>query len=175
MRIPLSKVYRAFRELDQFTDEQCQGYVARAMQKRRASMGGFVFAGVFLCPAVFTLSMVATLAGQDAALGSSARIWILRHWLDVPIEYAAKVVPFVAATLVALVLRDVWLRSAIRKELNRSTCPRCEYQLLGLPVQSGQVMCPECGHRTRIDLLGLRPEDLAMPDQPPPSHPPLAP
>lgn len=34
MRIPLNKVYRAFPELDQFSDEQCEVFVKRVLSVR---------------------------------------------------------------------------------------------------------------------------------------------
>ena len=35
MRLPVSKLYRAFPELDPFTDEQCIAYVVTAKQRHR--------------------------------------------------------------------------------------------------------------------------------------------
>jgi hypothetical protein len=166
MRIPLTKVYRAFPELDQFTDEQCRGYEARARAKRQTSKAFFATIGVICSILILILGFAGVNEIEYWLLGpfSPWRVWILRHFLDVPLEYVDKVIPFIAVGIVGLMTRDVWLRRAIRLELNRTTCPRCEYQLLGLPVSNGLVGCPECGQKTRLDLLGLRPEDLAMPD-----------
>src|SRR5437868_15477592 len=95
--------------------------------------------------------------------------------MNIPREILEGGLPPVAAVVAGLVARDLWLRWAVRKELVRSTCPACEYQLLGLPGHHGLVRCPECGLQTRVDLLGLSAEDLAMASHvPEPKHPPLA-
>src|SRR5690606_34073587 len=39
MRVPASEVYRAFAELDRFSDDQCRQFVACAQRNRRWSRG----------------------------------------------------------------------------------------------------------------------------------------
>lgn len=177
MRLPLSKVYRAFSELDEFSDEQCEGYVRRAKRKRYGSMIATATIAVPSCLIIAVVGWAAAFAIASALI-EQYRFWLMRHYLDDVINVAAGVFPPLVAVVAGLVARDVWLRYAIGKELVRSTCPACEYQLLGLPARDGLVRCPECGNQSRVDLLGLSAEDLAMVKHVeslgPPTHPPLA-
>lgn len=58
------------------------------------------------------------------------------------------------------VVRWRMLTSSVRRLLNRAACPYCEFSLMGLEVQMGGVVCPECGERTILSELGLTKEDL---------------
>ncbi len=177
MRVPLTKVYRAFSELDEFSDEQCQGYVRRAKLKRYGSMIATATIAVPGCLIIAVVGWAVAFAIVNTVI-EQYRLWLMRHYLDDVLEVVAGVFPPVVAMAAGLFARDVWLRYAIGKELVRSTCPACEYQLLGLPAKDGLVRCPECGNQSRVDLLGLSAEDLAMvkhAETPgPPTHPPLA-
>ena len=70
--------------------------------------------------------------------------------MSVVAALAGVLVPVAIGLVLGLMIRDVWLRWAIRKELAQTLCLRCDYQLLGLPVHSGVVRCPECGMDNKL-------------------------
>jgi hypothetical protein len=149
MRIPLRKIYRAFPELDRFDDAQCQRFVRQAERlvlSRRVerhvleiAAGSLAFVVVLLLGEVWR-----RLAGGPGSM----RLLVL-----VPMLAAA---PIIAG----LIARDLLLRSAIRARLRSARCPRCEYSLLGLPVEDGAARCPECGESIPLEHYGLSEEDL---------------
>ncbi len=152
MRVPAVKVYRAFPELDRFPDAQCEAYI-RSAWKHHALSGGLVSlfaAGVFLIGGGL-LFVAANLFFARA--GSHSQLSLL-------ISAAFIVLPFLASGLLALLIKDRWLRWAIRDQIKVSRCPSCAYLLLGLTVSDGAITCPECGMRLILKDIGLTPEDL---------------
>ena len=156
MRVPLGKVYRAFKELDQFDDRQCEWYVRRANRKHLLSMILVGIAAVVATLATIGALLVAvrwmlrvleqTRLGASIALSNGTSNGAMAMML------LGVLMPAVLGLVVGLSIRDLWLRWAIRKELVQSDCPKCDYQLLGLPVQAGVVRCPECGTDTNLDV-----------------------
>lgn len=158
MRIPIFKIYRAFPELDQFSDSECEMYVERA-RARRMHSGSIMAMGALLGGILtiivlgfITYSLVMPLV---SALG-------LNTSSESDLQWGALIVGVhvVAAFMVGYVIRDVWLRRAIRGCIQAARCPACDYSLLGLPVVAGMVMCPECGQPFDLAASGLAPEDL---------------
>jgi hypothetical protein len=155
MRIPVSKVYRAFPELDRFDDESCERYVRQAMQvalKRRVhrhllevGIGALVFLGLLTLGLLMFRAVGAPL--MTPGIGSI----ILLVYYSVLVA-----VPIVAS----LMARDWWLRRAVALRLRSARCPKCEYSLLGLPVQRDAVLCPECGERVDLESHGLTIDDV---------------
>lgn len=153
MRIPLSKVYRAFPELDRFSDEQCRGWQRLANQywpwKRF----------VVLCAAAlaFPLAWVAMMI-LIGLLSVALRAWI-RSSSSETIQYAVLItgtaVPILLAAVVSFSIRDWWTRRCLRRFIDDRVCG-CGYSLLGLPEELQQsvttVHCPECGTWHRIDM-----------------------
>lgn len=143
MRIPRSKVYRAFFELDPFTDEQCVGFVRST---RRSALSKVLF------------TLLPLLAGFVSA-GVVIGLVVLIQWLDAQEPYETflnKWFGLVMALVIALIagagglaflfVRDRLLRRGIRRVLaTRGSCAACGYGLTGIPVQpDGMVRCPEC-------------------------------
>lgn len=139
----MSKVYRAFFELDPFTDEQCAGFVRST---RRSVLSKVL------------LTLLPLLAGFVAA-GVVVGLIVLVQWLDAQEPYEsvlnkwfglvmALVIALIAGAggLVFLFVRDRLLRRGIRRVLaTRGSCASCGYGLTGIPVQpDGTVRCPEC-------------------------------
>ncbi|MCH7791072.1 MAG: hypothetical protein IID31_02180 [Planctomycetes bacterium] len=156
MRLPLTKLYRAFPELDPFTDEQCLWYIARAKRKHKvrnaiALFGvvalGFPAWGLF---ALLAWPIVAWIGGRSFAA----------HRIPLGLLGFIIGVSAVLAAVCTMLARDRWLRWMIRKVLNRAVCPSCEYSLLGLRVENDGVVCPECGASLSLTTMGLTPEDL---------------
>ncbi len=150
MRIPLGKVYRAFKELDQFDDQQCEWYIRRAKWKHIVSMilVGIVAVGAVLLFIVLALLIEGWLltSVQNTAFAMSFQSSVM----SVVAALAGVLVPVAIGLVIGLMIRDVWLRWAVRKELAQTRCLRCDYQLIGLPVHSGVVRCPECGMDNKL-------------------------
>lgn len=139
----MSKVYRAFFELDPFTDEQCVGFVRST---RRSALSKVLF------------TLLPLLAGFVSA-GVVIGLGVLIQWLDAQEPYETflnKWFGLVMALVIALIagagglaflfVRDRLLRRGIRRVLaTRGSCAACGYGLTGIPVQpDGMVRCPEC-------------------------------
>ncbi len=144
MRLPLSKVWRAFPELDRFDDARCQRYVREAKRESRRS-GLLVAALIPLSVFAWMVSVAIAIAIMDM-LNSGG---VGPGGLGTIVALALYVgTPFVLM-LVFLLARDRWLHGAIRSRLNIARCLGCSYSLLGLaPIESesgSHVICPECG------------------------------
>ncbi len=147
MRIPGRKIWRAFKELDQFSDEQC----ARFVRAATAFGWGAAFRGLFLF-----------VAGASSLLGI---LWLVASltyewdrtfrpaWLAMPATMAVWTVGITLSPLLVLVLRDWLLLRRIRHLLrDRGVCSVCRYSLIGLPIGDElRVACPECGSITTVD------------------------
>ncbi|MCW5776098.1 MAG: hypothetical protein KIS87_06645 [Phycisphaeraceae bacterium] len=159
MRIPLHQTYRAFRELDGFSDEQCEQWVRRVKAQ---------FAIRHLVIATVVAGVTFSVAG---AIGVGSQIPL--EMLDVfeagsSPEFAYHIFSLLifppgAAGLSWLIVRDRLLIRAIRNRVLLVRCPRCRYSLLGLRHEDGFVLCPECGTRHELAALGLSPADLIGP------------
>lgn len=169
MRLPTSKVFRAFPELDAFSDEQCQGFVRLAMREHTASMGGTGLLAALAAILTMAVGFYTVMVIGDA---------ILPHRrYELLIFGVAIAGSTLAAGLVGLKIRDMWLRRVINTGIKAARCPACSYSLLGLFVVDGEVLCPECGLSLPIAERGLTPDMLIAPrgDAPPNVPPPLPP
>ncbi|MBX3380310.1 MAG: hypothetical protein KF805_09440 [Phycisphaeraceae bacterium] len=150
MRIPGRKIWRAFRELDEFSDEQCRRFVKRAW-------GGWVIR------VLASVLVIGTFAATFLIV-ASVMIWVHRSldldnrrtFSDLQITFSTAVVVVVvctAAPLMALLARDFVLRAFIWRVLNiGGVCSECGYALYGLAVSEGMACsCPECGAVTQVD------------------------
>ena len=144
MRFIASPIYRAFPELDVFTDEQCRNYLQR------------VYGGVRARVAVGLVSLVcgvgwALAVGWVCVLVSNANPG--RTTIVGVFALAAVTAAFGLGTLIS---RDVLLRLLVRRVLGEvGLCPSCDYSAMGLLVSVDfAVTCPECGNG--IDLSSYR-------------------
>lgn len=68
MRIPLSKIYRAFPELDSFTDEQCKRFMKRievsGARRILPLLAFFLVTGVGLCASCVLFSLIYNIIDQ---------------------------------------------------------------------------------------------------------------
>lgn len=150
MRVPLSKVYRAFPELDRFSDEQCQGWQRLANDywpwKRLAVSIAIV--------AVFVVVYFATTAAFGLVAAATAFTRQRGGDTDTIILVLVLVGPVLIAVLASLGIRDWWTRRCLRRFIDDRLCG-CGYSLLGLPeepqTQGVAVHCPECGVWHRVD------------------------
>jgi hypothetical protein len=154
MRMPTSKLYRAFPELDPFEDQKCIRFV-------RVAQGRWWWRGTrFICLVVLWVVAFAGLS-WGLAEGASAILADSDNWRRTfgPIP---EILGFVLcagagmaiASLGTLMLRDFLLRRSVRRVLKASAnCWSCGYGLLGLPVSTERtITCPECGSVSGVDV-----------------------
>ncbi len=157
MRLPLHKPYRAFPELDRFSDAECARFAAAARRHHRV---GSVLLGLLCIPCIAIA--VPLLIGLP---------WGICHLLGLENTFADETATMIVwATsltsvcgmffLLGLLIRDRWLRHIIGKQLRGAACNGCRYSLLGLPIVNGVITCPECGRPFDLAEADLRPEDL---------------
>lgn len=159
MRVPVSKLYRAFPELDQYSDVECEGFVQLAQRERTAGLLGTAMGAVVASVAS------AILVGYIAWYGLVELFGLPE---DRPSDDALRAffsfvigtTSLLSAALVGLLVRDLWLRWVITRRLSIARCLACSYSLLGLAVIDGRVQCPECGDSTRLSDRGLTPADI---------------
>jgi uncharacterized Zn finger protein (UPF0148 family) len=165
MRIPYSKVYRAFPEFDRFGDAQCEAYLRYLRNSPRTNYSSVRVMLVFLAIVAVVASPIVALYGATflvrivaPGMFKSANGDV--YWLAS--MGGALLVCFSASALVILTIRDLVIRRAIREQLKGVRCDHCGYSLLGVRVLEGVVLCPECGDKFTIALRGLREEDFRV-------------
>lgn len=147
MRLTFRKLHRAFRELDSFSDEQCSLFIRRA---GRRDPWGMALASVLAIAAFFLAAFL-----WFHLLWTLAQMRIIGDW-SVVLLLAS---PLVGA-MAALLVRDAWLRRAVRMQIRRGACHGCGYSLLGLRIENDALQCPECGRRVTLQEADLSPEEL---------------
>lgn len=159
MRLVTRKLWRAFPELDRFSDEQCQRFVKAA--NRRLSLRLVRWGLMAVVWALVTFSPLLLAFGELVLVeygwrsDTSASRWLGRTWwVRSDIGMGLTMVLMLAlGGLGAGVVRDWLLRRRVRRVLRtRGRCAACHYFLAGLPVTAScTVVCPECGHTTEVD------------------------
>lgn len=160
MRVPGSKVYRAFSELDPFSDAECVAYVRMVRQRHRLMHGVATVFGVGLalgCIVGFGSLMVSFTASIDDQPGRSV---FDSAWGTLLLLLLIVAVPVMTGGVAFLVVRDVALRRGVRRHLGKVQCHGCGYSLLGLAVVDGVVRCPECGEGLELAKYGLSEGDV---------------
>ncbi|MCC6320015.1 MAG: hypothetical protein IT438_01085 [Phycisphaerales bacterium] len=156
MRLPVSKVYRAFPELDRFDDLRCEAYV-RTVRRAQGGIGLLIgFAHVLLGVAT-TLVMMIVFSMGVATATTGQRVPSL-----VPLGFLVMVVAPALGAFVGFGLRDRRLRRLLRSQIEQSRCPECSYLPLGLVPADGSIRCPECGGSFTLAELGLTAADISM-------------
>lgn len=155
MRIPrLLAFYRAYPEFDGYSDEQCRKLLLQARLRRGDAawvlplLASIVLVGFWSIVALGVIRALATLLGITVGGGN---LW------------AALLLFVVPAFIVSFVwLRRTMLVRSVRRLVNRAACPYCEFSLVGLPVRTNAVRCPECGQVVILSQNGLSPEDVRI-------------
>lgn len=153
MRLPVSKVYRGFPELDRFTDEECGSLVGAAVKRHRRTAVGIMAAVLVIGAAMVDLAAI-FFFNRIIPEMSDASVWALVLFFTIVATMG------VALGFVTLWGRDVALRATIRRQIEDARCPECRYPLLGLAVADGRVICPECGEATSLGAMGLTEADV---------------
>ena len=140
MRLIASPSFRAFPELDRFTDEQCMR-LAAVSRRGPAVVVGWVVRLVMLA-AVPWLDFIAVRALFGSALAPYALETLL-------------VLALVTLGGTWLVSGDMARRWLINRVLRRGgSCGGCGYRLVGLPIGPNRtVTCPECGRALDVSLF----------------------
>lgn len=147
MRLVTLRTYRAFPELDAYSDEQCRRFVRAA---QRSWVRRFVHLGlawlVGLAVLVSACAVFVLVGLDEVAFGSRG------SGRAVFAAFSA-VVLLSTGPIAALIVRDRLMRRRIRYVLRaRGRCANCRYGLIGLPVDAGStVTCPECGMASSVD------------------------
>lgn len=148
MRLITRKIYRAFPELDKFSDEQCERFLqaANASIVRRMCRGAVSFGFAIV------VGLVA-LGGAVYAAQELADHWRLDGFLYWLLFGVLTTTALVIAFIPGLILADGLLRLRVRSLLKRcGACPQCRYSLLGMRVGADLIVtCPECGRKVQVD------------------------
>lgn len=197
MRIPASKVYRAFPEFDRFDDATCERYI-RAMCTAPGRFWRRWIERVLWAMAYVVVVLVGFLTvgiAAERAFGVSSTV---SDSLVLLVMALSMLLACTAGPLLVLVFRDLVLRRRISAQLTLTKCPACRYNLLGVPLQpsldgadggagkngaeSGGVICPECGFVTSFADIApetaeaiRRAADASHPLNTPRAHPPTEP
>lgn len=167
MRLPTRKVWRAFPELDPFTDDECRAYM-------RESRGRRAFGNLVVLPASVVLGVALGMTGWAGlaftleSLGIELESPRVPEWVHALVLLLLVLIVFGAPLIVALVARDAWVRRALRRRINLASCGGCGYSLLGLTVRADAetgdefVMCPECARRTSLRGIGATRADFEI-------------
>jgi hypothetical protein len=144
MRLIASPAYRAFPELDAFSDAQCREFAARAAGSRARRVTRVV--------ARLVASVVAVPVGSWACYVAVAVGAGMRMSQSMVLFASILLAGLLAGGATWLLSGDLSLRLAIRRVMRiRGTCHGCGYVLVGLPVgASFEVLCPECGECTSL-------------------------
>ncbi|MBI1189407.1 MAG: hypothetical protein GC200_01825 [Tepidisphaera sp.] len=145
--ITKSKIYRAFPELDSYDDDDCQRFVARALE----SMGfKLATAGVMILMLVGVIPLTLYLGAELATEVSDD---FFRRSLDLELTALFWMIGLVLVIACAFWVRDVLIGRRVRRLLRtQGRCVRCNYSLLGLEISPElTVVCPECGMKARVD------------------------
>lgn len=161
MRLPFSKVYRAFPELDRLTDEQCEEYVRQVRRRfrvRRRTHVLLVFFGTLLAVTLIFAAVVIVLVSEQQKY--------LRGVRDSLVDHPAALAVFIPVICVGppllwmFSMHAAWLNRWIKVHMAEIRCVQCQYLLLGLAVHNDTVACPECGQTIILSSLGLTAADI---------------
>lgn len=168
MRLPFSKPWRAFAEFDGVPDGDCRRYVADACVNQPWLTARLPL----LCAGLALIAWPAAWILADEFLP-------VRKFVPLPGRGDGLLVWYVVTTVLVaagagLVLRDLGVYFALKRELRRVECPKCGQNLMGVPLQrigvdpdpmNQFIRCPECGKKYVLMELGLTPRDLVPYEQ----------
>ena len=144
MRIPLTNICRAYPEFDHLDDEACRRLVRRARvsytpKQRFVNTATFVPVALFLVVVSLQAGVFVVSAADDVLRETG------RSAPSLVIAFVALVAMGVLPCLLLLSVSHALFRERLRQELHRTTCARCRYGFIGLPIENDAVRCPECG------------------------------
>lgn len=170
-RLPLSNPYRAYPELDGYTNEQCEFLMRRigVIRKRRTFQTGCLGSLVMVLSIVAMCGLFGLLIPwieklMNRLVGPPMTGFDdLLHGIPIVIFFSAL---FLVVALIGHVFENRAIRLALAEQLSlaekveMARCIDCKYPLRGLPSREGQLCCPECGREHPLAELGLTQEDV---------------
>ncbi len=170
MRLPVRKPYRAFAELDGFTNAECRRLVDRAIRHHRSAavIVGLLTACFYLAGiSLFFGTMFLCLAESSGRRPRDSQF--ARFVLDV-VEWGPGLVLVsgVVGSFALALIPHVWLvdRLAVRsisELLRRTNCPDCGRSLLGCSRTDKRAVCMQCGRGWDMRSLKIESADLGPP------------
>ncbi|HYC99647.1 MAG TPA: hypothetical protein VEB22_00340 [Phycisphaerales bacterium] len=152
MRLISRHIWRAFPELDRFSDDHCRRFTRAARRSRPAWLMLVHWAAQWAVLAVCVASGVAAASmvhGATIDWGRSLTVtyvWITVSGVVFLLLSAWGAPAWLALSHVFLRRRIAWVLRA------RGRCGACGYVLAGLPVDGAcRVVCPECGLEVEVD------------------------
>jgi len=143
MRLISRKIWRAFPELDQFDDAECREYLKRSKPVANSALGSLLVICATLFALVLWVLVIVLVMPVISGMGLSRGIFVA-------IQFVLLTALIWLTALSGFLMRDYWVRRFIRRRIAMSICMKCGYSLIGLPMQSDAVICPECGQSNRI-------------------------
>ncbi|MFO0783422.1 MAG: hypothetical protein U0636_07045 [Phycisphaerales bacterium] len=146
------RIWRAFPELDDYTDKECVAFIRaarRGWRRRIARLMLFVLgAGAAFGGGFAGIGLVMLLDGDPRSVRGGPS-----EALMMTIAFTSMVVGIGGATSVVMLVRDWLLQRWIRHILGtRGRCGSCGYSFVGLVIpDSCRLLCPECGVEGRVD------------------------
>ncbi|MBL9141291.1 MAG: hypothetical protein JNK53_05435 [Phycisphaerae bacterium] len=148
-RLLVRKLWRAFPELDSYSDADCASFVRLARRRARwrhahAALIAIVFVGALVGALIVGNAFLERANVSPIALNSAAYV---------ALRLATLIATVAVPAMLALTLRDWFLRKRVRWVLADSgSCGMCGYSLIGLPIpESLKLNCPECGFVCTVD------------------------
>ncbi|MCW5769683.1 MAG: hypothetical protein KIT19_13475 [Phycisphaeraceae bacterium] len=154
-RLPVQRVYRAFRELDGYSDEQCRRFVHAARGSARRRLFGLAF--IVLVTLIGTGVGIVGFSYIQSTFLDPHRTLNISHpfvaWYGWLLNISLAITGFGAGPILGYLTRDFFLIRRVRHILRtRGVCISCRYTLVGLFVAPDlSVTCPECGGITTVD------------------------
>ncbi len=141
-------IYRAFAELDAYSDDRCRRFVKAAKRP-----------WLFRLPTALAMLGCFALVAWGAVVVAAA--WRWGHWpatvgpqlLIYRNSEQDLVTGMVAGGVLGFIIRDLLLRWRLRHVLRtRGICQECGYSLVSVVVrENGEATCTECGYTSLVD------------------------
>lgn len=152
-------------ELEHISDREYARLIERATVRRGDAAWVLPLIAGLVCAAVWLAigySAAAFLSGRGGGgrggggMGGGVGV----NWARIGVVNL--LIALVVVTTVGSVVRWKLITNSIKRLVNKAACPYCDFSLMGLEVEMGGVVCPECGERTVLSEIGLTKEDLMV-------------
>lgn len=175
MRIPLTKAWRAFPELDAYDDATCREYMKRAAGGSR--WGRFVACPTIAIAMIPFAVVLGTWSGRLlAGLVGQRAWWAAIEWPLVMVYGPLLALIWSLPIIVPMATSDLLIRRQLTRRIRTADCPGCRYSLLGQTIRHDaarrrdMVRCPECGLEIAVGPDGVPRENLMLAGSPVPAE-----
>lgn len=146
-------------ELEHIPEREYARLIERATVRRGDAAWVLPLIAGLVCAAAWLAigySAAAFLSGRGGGRGGAIGV----NWARIGVVNV--LIALVVVTTVGAMVRWRLVTNSIKRLVNKAACPYCEFSLMGLEVEMGGVVCPECGERTVLSEIGLTKEDLVV-------------